>query len=98
MGLGDTPGVLYGCENKGVAGKAVHKNMKTKGSGKQWRVTSDEWRAGGIRWPHWRPGNDRVNELQTGYGEKRLELADSKRGFCRGTPTPGVLQKESGFA
>jgi hypothetical protein len=91
MGLGDTPRVLYGSENKGVAGKGIRKNMKTKGSGKQWR-------AGGIRWPHWRPGNDRVNELQTGYGEKRLEVADSKRGFCRGTPTPGVLQKESGFA
>ena len=96
MGLGDTPGVLYGCENKGVAGKGIRKNMKTKG---EWKaVASGEWRAGGIRWPHWRPGNDRVNELQTGYGEKRMELADSKWGFCGGTPTPGVLQKESGFA
>jgi hypothetical protein len=42
MGLGDTPRVLYGCENKGVAGKGIRKSMKTKGSGKQWRVTSDE--------------------------------------------------------
>jgi len=25
------PGDLYGCETKGVAGKAIRKNMKTKG-------------------------------------------------------------------
>jgi hypothetical protein len=30
---GDTPGVLYGCENKGVAGKGICKVMKTK---EQW--------------------------------------------------------------
>jgi hypothetical protein len=34
MGLGDTPGVLYGCENKGVAGKGIRKVVKTKGRGK----------------------------------------------------------------
>jgi hypothetical protein len=28
---GDTPGVLYGCENTGVAGKGICKVMKTKG-------------------------------------------------------------------
>jgi hypothetical protein len=27
---GDTPGVLYGCENKGIAGKGICKNMKTR--------------------------------------------------------------------
>ena len=33
---GDTPGVLYGCENKGVVGEGVCKIMKIKG---KWRVT-----------------------------------------------------------
>jgi hypothetical protein len=33
---GDTPEVLYGCENKGVAGKGICKVMKTK---EQWRLT-----------------------------------------------------------
>jgi hypothetical protein len=28
---GNTRGNLHGCENKGVAGKAIRKNMKTKG-------------------------------------------------------------------
>src|SRR5712664_3225560 len=37
------PGVLYGCEKKGVAGRAIRKVMKIKGDGK-WRVASDEWR------------------------------------------------------
>jgi hypothetical protein len=33
-GGGDTPRVLYGCENKGVAGKGICKVMKTKGRAK----------------------------------------------------------------
>jgi hypothetical protein len=37
------PGILYGCENKGVARKGICKSMNAKGDGK-WRVTSDEWR------------------------------------------------------
>ncbi len=36
---GTPPGVLYGCENKGVAGKGICKSMKTKGKQK-WVVSS----------------------------------------------------------
>jgi len=31
MGGVDTPGVLYGCESKGFAGKGICKYMKIKG-------------------------------------------------------------------
>jgi hypothetical protein len=33
-GEGDTPGILHGCEKKGVAEKGICKSMKTKGRGK----------------------------------------------------------------
>jgi hypothetical protein len=35
-----TPGVLYGCENKGVVGKGIRKGMKIKGE-EEWAVGSE---------------------------------------------------------
>ena len=61
-----------GCENKGVAGKAIRKDMKTKGR-KKWRVASGEnegrserktsgWRSGSCE-SEIRSGQGRVGEL-----------------------------------
>jgi hypothetical protein len=47
MGMleGDTPGNSDGYQNKGVAGKAIRKYMKTKDEEK-WVVDSEYWVAG----------------------------------------------------
>ena len=81
------PGVLYGCETKGVAGRGICIVMKTKGGkfGGEWRVTSGERR---------QMRSFRCN-IATGLGKKRppsggkLYVADSTRARSGGIPHPG---------